>query len=287
MKLFSPFKLEEITTDAPTGLTGGTTEEPVVEPTTDEPAPFEGPEWLGSLPEELRGDKSLQTFKGVDDLAKSYIHARKTIGNNRVPIPDDSATQDDWNEFYKKMGLPEREKYEIKFGDAKYSDDFKKGFLDQAHTNGILPKQAEGLFNYFNEQVQGANTEASKQAQEEIAAEYEQLQKDWGSGYEKKLKIAQTAVQTFADEDMLNYLDQSGLAHDTKLIRLFAQIGEKLNEDTFERNTIKHLGMTKDEAVEKRDQIMGNSDHPYWNHDHMNHKQAVEEVLKYNKIIES
>lgn len=288
-KLFKPFLFEEVAPDLPPqGLTAPVDPAPE-DPSTPPPedAPVDVPEWMKAMDPELAQDPSIQIFKDVNSLAKSYIHSRKVIGKDKVVIPDGNATADDWKDFYSKMGLPEREKYEVKFGEAQYSDDFKKGFLDHAHDSGLLPKQAEKIFDFFNNQVKEASDQANSMTKEQAMEAYEGLKQEWGSGYDKKLKTAQTAFNTFADEGMTEYLNQSGLAHDTNLIRLFSKIGERLNEDTFDPNTVKHLGITKEEATEKRDSIMGNTDHPYWNSDHANHGKAVEEVLKYNKIIES
>jgi len=289
MKLFKQFLQEEAPSDGP--MLGGLTApvEPEAAPT---PAPqgienFDGPDWMKSLSEDLIEDKSLRNFKDINDLAKSYVHARKTIGGNKVSVPDEHATPDDWNDFYKKMGLPEREKYQVKFGEAKYSDDFKNGFLDQAHEAGMLPHQAEKVFEFFNNQVLSANEQAQQMSEKELSEQADGLRKEWGSGYDKKLKTAQVAFSTFADEETTNYLNETGLANDPSLIKLFAKIGEKLNEDTFDTNTVKHLGMTKEEAEEKRTQMMGDNDHPYWNDNHPNHKKAVEDMLRYNKISES
>lgn len=290
-KSFNRFLMEEAPVDG-----GGVdlTQQPVDDPTSPEtpptdqpPTEFEGPEWLKNLSEEFQQDKTLQNFKDINDLAKSYIHSRKLIGKDKVAIPDEHATEDDWKEFYSKMGLPERDKYEVKFGEAQYSEDFKKGYMDKAHQAGLLPKQAEELFGFFNEQVSNASEETLKAQQDAIKEQVDGLKKEWGAGYEKNIKKAQIAFQTFADEDTTKYLQETGLSQDVNLLKLFAKVGEKLNEDTFDRNTVSHLGLTKEEAQEKIETIMGDSSHPYWNGEHPNHKSAVEKMLKYNKIIDS
>lgn len=286
VKSFNDFLMEEA--GEPVGLTGGGNEPQAEEaPPVQEQPEFEGPEWMASLAEDLRQEKSLQSFKDINDLAKSFVSTKKMVGKDKVFIPDETATQEDWEEFYNRLGRPEKEKYEVKFGEAQYSDDFKNGFKEKAYEAGLLPKQAEGLFEFFNEQVQSANEVAQKQAQEELQQELQGLQKEWGAGYEKKIATAQKAFGMFADEDITNYLNETGLANDTKLIKLFAKIGESLNEDTFERNTVSHLGMTKEEAQDKIDSMMGNGSHPYWDENHVNHKKAVDEMLKYRKIVES
>jgi len=286
IKLFNRFLNEELPADGPEA---GLTTAPPVEaaPVDTPPTEFAGPEWMKGISQDLMEDKSLQNFKDVNDLAKSYIHSRKQIGKNKISLPDEHGTDEDWKEVYKQLGLPERDKYSVKFGEANYSEDFKKGFIDQAHNAGILPQQAEKVFEFFNSQVTIASQEAGEANELEQQEAFEGLKKEWGSGYDKKLKTAQVAFSTFADEDLTAYLNDTGLAQDTNLIKLFSKIGEKLNEDTFDTNTVKHLGLTKEDAEEKKATMMGDSNHPYWKDEHPNHNKAVEDMLKYNKIIES
>ena len=73
-------------------------------------------DWKASLAEEIRADKSLAPIKDINSLAKSYIHAQKLVGVEKIPLPNKHATEEDWNVVYDKLGRPkspEEYKYNI------------------------------------------------------------------------------------------------------------------------------------------------------------------------------
>lgn len=148
-----------------------------------------------------------------------------------------------------------------------------------------MPKQAQEMFNYFQSQVDAANethtTETTQQTEQMMA----DLKTEWGNGFEKNLETAKAAVNTLTDDSFKAFLDKSGLGNHPEMVKMFTAIGSQLNEDTFDRNTVKNLGLTKEEASDNLNSIMGNMEHPYWVKDHPNHNKAVQEVLKFHEIV--
>jgi len=282
---FKYYMKQEQATD-PVDLTGGgapdttTTTDPV-EPTTIS----EG--WLAGVDSELANDPSMGAIKDINSLVKSYIHGQKMVGKDKIVLPDEHATEEDISAFYNKLGRPELDKYEVDFGEAKYGDDFKKSFIETAHKAGVMPKQAEAMFGFLHGQIETSNAEAAeaqKLTQQENLAS---LRKEWGNGFDKQVATAREALNTLADDSFKNYLKESGLATDPTLIKFFANLGSKMNEDTFDPNAVKHFGLTKDEAKDKANSMMADMDHPYWNKDHPNHSKAVADMLKYQEVLAS
>lgn len=227
----------------------------------------------------------MKSILDINGLVKSYVHGQKMVGANKIAVPDEHATDDDWNEVFGKLGRPDRDKYDVEFGEAGFDDTFKNGFLDAAHTANLLPHQAKAMFDYWNDQIDTATSADNEASAAKTQAEMEALKTEWGNGYEKNLVTAQQAVNTLVDDQFKAFLDESGLGNNPNMIRLFNSIGAKLNEDTFDRDTVKHLGMTKEEAQEKANNIMGDPTHAYWNKTHANHKKAVADMLEYNTTI--
>jgi len=58
------------------------------------------------IPEEYREERSLQNFQNMNDFVKSYLHSQKLVGADKIPVPNKMATDDDWNEVYKRLGRP-------------------------------------------------------------------------------------------------------------------------------------------------------------------------------------
>ena len=62
----------------------------------------ESKSFLDDLPEELRDDRTLHNFKSVDDLAKSYVEARKLMGKRLSDM-----TPEEISKFRADSGVPE------------------------------------------------------------------------------------------------------------------------------------------------------------------------------------
>jgi len=77
------------------------------EPVTFTAEQWSTEQWRESVSSEWAEDASMADFKSLDDLAKSYVHAKKLIGSeDRVRIPKEDDT-DNWLKFYNKIGRPE------------------------------------------------------------------------------------------------------------------------------------------------------------------------------------
>lgn len=240
--------------------------------------------WKEVIPEDIRQDPSLGSIKDIASLAKSYIHAQKLVGKDKIIIPDQHATDDDWKGVFKKLGLPESiDKYQIK------ADGFDEGFLGKfkefAYNNNLMPQQSEKLLSFYkdfaDESLKGSQEQTEQIRTEAVSG----LKKEWGNAFEKNLAIAQGALKQFADKDTLQYIEESGLGNDTKMVKLFHQIGAKMGEDQFVGDAKKQSGFTPAEAQEKVNNTLGNRQHPYWDKSHPNHKNAVEEVFKLHEYI--
>lgn len=63
--------------------------------------------WYSSLPDELKSDPNIIKFKDPASLAKSYIHLQRNLGADKIALPGENATDDDWKQVYRKLGVPE------------------------------------------------------------------------------------------------------------------------------------------------------------------------------------
>ena len=124
-------------------------------PTATPPAAPTGTptDWRATLPESIREDATLKKYKSVDDLAGAYINAQKLIGGNKMVVPNENTTEDEWKDIFKKLGVPEKvDDYKVKFKDGStIQEDFVKDFQATAHKLGVLPKQAQALAEWFSD----------------------------------------------------------------------------------------------------------------------------------------
>jgi len=92
-------------------------------------------DWKANLSDEIRADKSLENIKDIEGLAKSYVHAQKLVGSDKIPVPNKFATDKDWDAVYEKLGRPADAagyKYDLP-EDQKIDEASLKNFSDQAH----------------------------------------------------------------------------------------------------------------------------------------------------------
>ena len=95
------------------------------------------------IPEGFKEEKSLENFNSMEDLVKSYLHAQKLVGQDKIPVPNKHATDEDWNEVFSKLGAPDSpEGYKYNLKDQELDSQQISEFNKAAHKLGLLPKQA-------------------------------------------------------------------------------------------------------------------------------------------------
>lgn len=244
-------------------------------------------DFIKSLDPEIGSDPSLKVFKDVKDLAKSYVHAQKMLGKDKTILPGKNSTPEEWQQLFHKLGVPqELDKYEIKKGE-KYvaSDEVINEFKKLAFENNLLPNQAQKMLDWFNDRASNNMTKAQADQQEKMQQNWQNLEKEWGAGFEKNIQAAKTVVKEFGSPEIIDYLNETGLGDDPKLVKFLAQIGQNLKEDSFKEEAVSHLAMTPQEAKKKYTEIMSDANHPYRNSMHPGHKEAVAEVNKLFEIM--
>ncbi len=100
-------------------------------------APATPPSWKDSISEDFRNDPNIEKFTEIDALAKSYINATKMIGQDKLVIPTNNSTEDQWNEVYSKLGRPESA--------DKYSLDANQKLLKWMKCNKIFCRHLTNL----------------------------------------------------------------------------------------------------------------------------------------------
>jgi len=277
-----------------------TTEQPaqpaVKEETTTQPADQSQPvtqeepkvDFKSLIPDEYKEDKALANFQDMNQFVKSYLHAQKMVGLDKIPVPNKHATDEDWQEVYKRLGAPEKpDQYKYKFAkDQKVDEASLKAFNEVAQKNGLLPKQAENIVKFYNELSQQAiSQEASKVDATRLESETV-LKTEYGSEYNKRLDQAKRlASQTLGADFLNNTILKNGskLGDNVSLIKAFSSLADKLSEDEI----VKGEGADYMSAKELQKQIdeLEAPDSAFWKKTHPNHERAVQEVFKLREML--
>ena len=240
-----------------------------------------------SIPEEYKEEKSLENINSMDDLVKSYLHAQKLVGSNKIPVPNKHATEEDWNEVFKRLGAPDSpEGYKYNLKDQEMDTGQLQQFNQTAHKLGLLPKQAEGLIKFYNE-LNGniAANQEDQAAQAQLNTEVE-LKKEYGPQYSKRLDQAKKlAVSTLGQDFLENTFlkDGSRLGDNLSVIRAFSNLADKLSEDEIIKGD--GTGYMTAKEIEKEIDELTQEGSPYWNKTHPNHQKNIDEVLKLREML--
>ena len=167
----------------------------------------------------------------IEDLGKSYQNLEKLLGREKVPVPLSDEDKEGWDRWYAAMGRPEKpDDYEIERPtlpqDMPYDEEGEKFLRTWAHQNGMNKKQTKNLFNdYAKLQIErhAAWHQHQQQAKGETLAK---LQREHGAQFDQAMTSARTVMQQYGDPEFRQYLDESGLGNDPRLIRVFAKIGK-------------------------------------------------------------
>ena len=233
------------------------------------------------IPEAYKEEKSLHNFSNMDDFVKSYLHSQKLVGADKIAIPNKYSTDEDWKEVYKKLGTPETgDGYKYKLPeDHQIEDDTLKSFSNEAAKLGLLPNQANGVMNYYNEIIkQGLSDQAAQQktAQDEAVVE---LRKEFGASYQKEIQSAKNLVHAtlgkeFIDNSLLQ--DGSRLGDNPTVIKAFAKLANKLSEDDIVKGDVPSYLTTSE--INKQISALQQPGSAYWDKNHLSHNDAVAEV---------
>lgn len=201
----------------------------------------DGKGWLESLPDEIRSDPSLAVFKDVAGLAKSFVNAQKMLGADKVILPTDKSTEEEWNAFYQKIGRPESpDKYEIKAPQGKeLNQDLTKNFKVVAHKLGLSPKQVSGLAEWNFGALEAAEaarkTQETTQVRESIMAYQQKLGGE--EKYKARVDEARVAVRALANPELSKFLKESGMGSRPEMIEFFASLKGMMDEDKIKDGT--------------------------------------------------
>jgi len=239
------------------------------------------------IPESFREEKSLNNFNNMEDFVKSYLHAQKLVGADKIPVPNKHATDEDWNEVFKRLGAPDTpDGYKYNFKDQEIDENSIKEFNQTAHRLGLLPRQAEALIKFYNEMnVNQAQSLEEQAAQAQMNTEM-QLKKEFGPQFNKRLDQAKKlAINSLGEEFLNNTIlkDGSRLGDNFQVIKAFSDLADKLSEDPIIQGDGSQYMTAKD--IEKEINELTQEGSPYWIKGHPNHNKSVEEVYKLREML--
>ena len=275
------------TTETPATIANVAKTDTIISPTTEQPKVATS--WKEAISEEFRQDPNIEKFTEIDALAKSYINATKMIGQDKVALPNKNSTEDQWNEFYDKVGRPESaDKYslDVKSDVVPLDNGAVKQFAENAHKLGLSNKQAQGVLEFYKNSMEGTAQQSKVDTETAQVQAEQELRQEWGREFENNVKKAGALAKANINSDILDLELKSGIrvGDHPELIKGFAKIASMMSED-------KIVSPESDSASKSADieseisTITNNTDGPYWNKQHPDHDKVVQQVYTLREML--
>jgi len=253
----------------------------------DTPAPQTS--WKDSISEDYRNDPNIEKFTEIDALAKSYINATKMIGQDKVAIPNNNSTDDQWNEVYAKLGRPETaDKYslDVKSEVVNLDENAIKSFAEQSHKLGLNNKQAQGILEFYKNNMEGSAQQSKIDTETAQAQAEQELRQEWGRDFEGKVKQAGALAKANINSEVLDMQLQDGtrIGDHPEIIKGFAKIADMMSEDKIVSTESENVNTTKDIESEISS-IMNDRTGPYYNRMHPDHDKMVQQVYTLREML--
>jgi hypothetical protein len=245
--------------------------------------------WKEAISEEFRNDPNIEKFTEIDALAKSYINATQMIGKDKVAVPNKNSTDDQWNEVYDKLGRPESaDKYSLnaKSEVVPIDEQAIKQFAENAHQLGLNNKQAQGILEFYKNNMEGMAHQAKVDTETAQAQSTQQLRQEWGREFDTNIKKAGALAKANMNPEILDMQLKDGmrLGDHPEIIKGFAKIAGMMSEDKIVSTESENVSSNTDVETEISD-IMNNKNGPYWNKSHPDHDKMVQQVYTLREMI--
>jgi len=266
-----------------------TTTTETAQPTTVANADTPISSWKDSISEEYRVDPNIEKFTEIDALAKSYINATKMIGQDKLVIPNNNSTDDQWSEVYSKLGRPESaDKYafDINSEVVNLDESAINSFAEQSHKLGLNNKQAQGILDFYKNNMEGTAQQSVIDTETAQAQAEQQLRQEWGRDFDGKVKQAGALAKANINPEVLDMQLQDGtrIGDHPEIIKGFAKIAGMMSEDKILGTESENVDTVKD--IESEISALSNDKNgPYWNRNHPDHDKVVQQVYTLREML--
>jgi hypothetical protein len=196
------------------------------------------PAFATQLPKDYR-----HLAEGYDDFGSFMGDVAKAFeSKDGVKVPGEDASEEEVAEFFKKLGRPETtDDYELtgELPEGSERDEDLEGWFKETALEANLTKaQAKKLYEKWNERVQGAQQQSQQQIKERQEQVMDQLKEEWGTKTTTNIQQAQKMVKALGGQELVDYLNETGLGDDVRLIKGMYRAAMAVGEDAIESGSI-------------------------------------------------
>jgi len=247
-------------------------EENVADPQTSE-------SWTSSLPDDLQGDPTLNRYKSIESMAKSFLEQRSKMGG-MISIPHDGSTSEERSGFYQKIGAPDTaEGYALPEGVDDRTASVLKELRSSALEDGVTVKAWERLVSKVSTSLKVPEDHEGKVAALEAAARDE-----FGVEYDAVVVKSERVIEALKEDipELGDFLKENGNGNNPIVLKLMQKVSSLVSDDNIPAGS-------GDSSPEERGTDLANkirglfASEEYKDRAHPLHKKAKADYLNMTK----
>lgn len=178
---------------------------------------------------ELFPKEHRETFKSFEDANGFVTHYKEVTGKvkdleGKVPVIPDTY------EDVEGVTVPDEAKQSLENLQKFAKDDLG---LSQAQYNKFLKATIQHDVKMVEDLKKGSDEEFDKLLKEQEKEAIAELKQDWGGDYDTKIKQVQGFIAASGDEELIEYLSETGLGNDPRLVKWAYKMSTHFKEDAF------------------------------------------------------
>ena len=189
--------------------------------------------WTDALPEDLKGNKQLASFKDQNEVFRSYLNQQKLVGKKGLVVPSENATQEEIEEYCatRRGNIKAIQDYTCNAENSNFISKETFGKVAQlAFNNGLsdreFAKVLEAIHTYQQDEIKQVEAEEKENF---LHAKLE-LQDTYGNKLGEKLKAVNALMNKFPQ--VRDTLIENGLDNNAAIAEDTAEGGNAFTEPT-------------------------------------------------------
>lgn len=192
--------------------------------------------WRESLPEDIRPDKVFDRVRNFEGIMKSLSSAERAYGKDKISIPNEASSEDEWDAFYVAGGRPKAAgEYNLtrpeELAEEYYNKELASAAQELFHKIGLSQKQADALFAFNNNNVLSQLKRTAQDDELESKTLKNNLYSKWGNAYEQNKHFVNIAIEDGVNGDVeLKQRLFDKYSKDPDFMEYSANLGAKFSE---------------------------------------------------------
>ena len=185
-------------------------------------AEMERNSWCDELPDDLKDNQFLRSFKEPEDALKSLINAQKVLGRKGLAAPAQGAPKEEWEAYFaqRRGGLSSVNDYRMKY-DEKRMVGMDKGHYDEISQflfkNGLGDREHSAVMYALGKLREAEAADWDSANAEHCKACKIELMEKLGDRYESEMNLVQNFMNT-RFPGVRDSLQRYGLENDTGMM---------------------------------------------------------------------